>query len=261
MTASWTFPKLVAHRGGGYLAPENTLAGMQAAVDYGFEAVEFDVKLSRDGVPFLLHDDDLDRTTTAQGPAKQQAWAALAQMDAGSWFAARFSGERLPSLDVVMAFCLAQRLQMNIELKPCLGLEQATGRAVAKKIGAHWHTPARLGQPLPLLSSFSLTALSAARDAAPELPRGLLIECWSDDVLPQLQTLACVSLHAPAAALSQERVNAIKAAGFKVLAWTVNDVAKTQQLLAWGVNTVVTDALDQRLAMMGQLVPSPTLIG
>ncbi|MBP6563391.1 MAG: glycerophosphodiester phosphodiesterase, partial [Neisseriaceae bacterium] len=238
--SAWTFPKLVAHRGGGCLAPENTLAGMQAAVDYGFDAVEFDVKLSRDDVPFLLHDDDLMRTTTVAGWAKQQPWAALKTLDAGSWFAERFAGEPIPSLDAVVAFCRQHQLQMNMELKPCVGLERVTGQVIAKKVGARWHTPAFLGQPLPVLSSFSVLALSAAQEVAPEVPRGLLIEAWSEDVLAVLHSLACVSLHAPEASLTPERVKDIQAAGFKVLAWTVNDVARAQQLLAWGVNTVVT---------------------
>lgn len=251
--SNWTFPRLVAHRGGGLFAPENTLAGMQAAVDYGFSAVEFDVKLSRDAVPFLLHDDDLARTTDGVGLAKQQQWADLATLDAGGWFASGFAAERLPRLDDVVAFCLAQGLQMNIELKPCVGTERATGRAIAKKVGAHWHTPALRGQPLPLLSSFSMVALSAAQEAAPEVPRGLLIDAWSDDVLARLQELGCVSLHAQASLWTRARVKEVRAAGFKTLAWTVNDVAQAQQLLAWDVHTVVTDALDQRAAMLGQL--------
>lgn len=258
MAVNWTFPTLVAHRGGGHFAPENTLAGMQAAVDHGFSAVEFDVKLSRDGVLFLLHDDDLARTTNGVGLAKQQAWADLALVDAGSWFGVAFTGEPVVTLEAVVAFCLAQQVQMNMELKPCPGLEQATGRAVAIKVGAHWHTPALRGQPLPLLSSFSVAALRAAQTAAPEIPRGLLIEQWTDEaaLLANLSDLACVSLHAPAATLTRARVKAIQEGGFKVLAWTVNDVAQAQQLLAWGVDAVVTDALDQRAAMLGQLTPS-----
>ncbi|MBP6117335.1 MAG: glycerophosphodiester phosphodiesterase [Neisseriaceae bacterium] len=253
MKPIWTLPTLVAHRGGGQLAPENTLAGMQAAVDHGFNAVEFDVKLSRDTVPFLLHDDDLARTTNGDGLAKGLNWPDLSRLDAGSWFAADFASERVPSLDEVVAFCLAHALQMNIELKPCLGEERATGRAVAKKVGAHWHTPALRGQPLPLLSSFSVVALQAAQEAAPEVPRGLLIETWPDDVLALLHELGCVSLHAEASLWTRARIKAVRDAGFKVLAWTVNDVAQAQQLLAWGAHAVVTDALDQRRAMLGQL--------
>lgn len=259
MKPDWTLPTLIAHRGGGCWAPENTLSGMQAAVDYGFGAVEFDVKLSRDGVPFLLHDDDLERTTNGVGLAKAQSWAELARLDAGRWFAESFALERLPCLDEVIAFCLSHQVQMNIELKPSVGDERQTGRAVAKKVGAHWHTPARRGLPLPILSSFSLEALSAAQEAAPEVPRGLLIEAWSDDVLTVLQDLGCVSLHASAELWTRARVSLVREAGFKALAWTVNDVAQAQQLLAWGVHAVVTDALDQRQAMLGQL--TTTLVG
>ncbi len=253
MQPHWTLPKLIAHRGGGRLAPENTLAGMRAAVAHGFSAVEFDVKLSHDEVPFLLHDDDLVRTTNGVGLAKAKHWSELADLDAGSWFDADFRTEGVPSLDQVVAYCLAEGVQMNIELKPCVGMEHATGRAIAKKVGAHWHTPALKGQPLPLLSSFSTAALAAAQAAAPEVPRGLLIDVWSEDLWTLLRDLGCVSLHAAAVLWTRERVKAVHQAGFKALAWTVNDVAQAQQLLAWGVDAVVTDALDQRGAMLGQL--------
>ena len=79
----WPYPRLVAHRGGGALAPENTLAAIRLGQELGYRAHEFDVKLSRDGVAILLHDERLERTTNGQGRAADLAWAELQGLDAG----------------------------------------------------------------------------------------------------------------------------------------------------------------------------------
>ncbi|MFC3530938.1 glycerophosphodiester phosphodiesterase [Vogesella facilis] len=237
----WPYPYLFAHRGGGRLAPENTLAGMATAVQYGYGAVEFDVKLSRDGVSFLLHDDTLPRTSNGQGLAATQDIAALSRLDAGSWFAPRFAGEPLPSFATIAAYCRAHRLLANVEIKPCPGREAETGREVARLAAELWQ-----GHPAPpLLSSFAWEALLAARDAAPQLPRGWLIEeQWPADWPARLAELQAVSLHSDHLLLTAERVAAVRAAGYRVLAYTVNDPARAAELRQWGVDGIFTDALD-----------------
>src|ERR1700760_2099465 len=119
--ARWPYPRLVAHRCGGKLAPENTLAGFDACVQHGYRMVEFDAKLSADNETFLLHDDTLDRTTSGRGAAAQQTWAQLSVLDAGSWFDRRFAGVRLPTLAQAAARCERDGLAANIEIKPCPG--------------------------------------------------------------------------------------------------------------------------------------------
>ena len=98
---AWPWPAFIAHRGGGRLAPENTLAAIRTGADAGFRMVEFDVKLSADGLPFLLHDDTVDRTSNGHGTAHELDWRALGEMDFGSWHGPEFAGEPAPSLYAV----------------------------------------------------------------------------------------------------------------------------------------------------------------
>ena len=127
----WPCPLWIAHRGAGKLAPENTLAAFRLGAQHGYRAFECDVKLSADGVPFLLHDATLQRTTSGQGLAAQHTWAELSQLDAGSWHSRAYAGEPLPSLQAIARFCLRNGFALNIEIKPTPGTEVDTGREVA----------------------------------------------------------------------------------------------------------------------------------
>ena len=164
----WPYPRYVAHRGAGKLAPENTLAAMREGYAHGYRMVEFDVKLSADGVPFLLHDDTLDRTTDGTGRADALPWAKLAQLDAGSWHSAIYAGEPLPTFSAIARWALANGVACNIEIKPMPGSEGDTGAAVARAAAAYW----RAARVPPLLSSFSEDALAAARAAASGIAAG-----------------------------------------------------------------------------------------
>ena len=237
----WPYPRILAHRGGGGLAPENTLAGLRLARNLGFRGVEFDVKLSRDGVPVLMHDETLERTTTGSGSVRDWAAADLLTLDAGSWFGNEFAGEMVPALAAVSATCRQFGLWANVEIKPCPDREAQTGQAVARMTKLLW-----AGAELPpVLSSFSADALEAARREAPELPRGLLVEAVPGNWKQALDRLECVSLHVSWRHLSAERVKEVQSAGFGVLAYTVNDSETALDLLAWGIDALVTDQLDQ----------------
>ncbi len=127
--AAWPYPAVVAHRGGGALAPENTLAAFRTGARLGHRMVEFDAKLSRDDVSFLLHDDSVDRTSNGHGAAAALSYSELEQLDAGSWFAAEFAGEPMPTLEAVAHACRDLTLAVNVEIKPCPERERATGAA------------------------------------------------------------------------------------------------------------------------------------
>ncbi|MFL9963335.1 glycerophosphodiester phosphodiesterase [Paraburkholderia sediminicola] len=238
-SAQWPYPRLVAHRCGGTLAPENTLAGFDACVRHGYRMVEFDAKLSADNQLFLLHDDTLDRTTNGHGAAAERTWQQLAELDAGAWRAAQFAGTRLATLADAARRCARDRIAANIEIKPCPGRDALTGSLVAGGALTLWQ-----GQTPPLLSAFSFDALAAARDAAPSLPRGMLFEQVPADWLRIVRELDCVSLHASHRYLSEPLVAQIRAAGLRVLAYTVNDPARAQLLAQWGVDMICTDRLD-----------------
>ena len=134
----WPYPRWIAHRGAGKLAPENTLAAFKLGAGHGYRMFECDVKLSSDEVPFLLHDSTLERTTSGHGTAGEQPWNALAQLDAGSWHSPSFAGEPLPTLEAIARFCLDKGHCLNIEIKPTPGLERHTGEVVAHHAARLW---------------------------------------------------------------------------------------------------------------------------
>jgi glycerophosphoryl diester phosphodiesterase len=237
----WPMPLWIAHRGAGKLAPENTLAAFRLGAAHGYRAFECDVKLSADGVPYLLHDATLDRTTSGRGPVTALDWAALSRLDAGGWHGPAWAGEPIASLDAIAAFCRAGGHALNIEIKPVPGTERATGAGVATAAQALW----RNAPTPPLLSSFQVEALIGARDAAPDLPRALLLDQWWDgwaDAADALDVVALV-LHHPmgdAAVVAHQH-----AAGRRVLTFTANDPDRVAALMAMGIDGVITDAVDR----------------
>ena len=239
--SAWPYPRWIAHRGAGKLAPENTLAAFQRGASHGYRMFECDVKLSADGVPFLLHDSTLERTTNGHGTAGQQPWAALAVLDAGSWHSSTFAGERLPSLAQIAAACLANHWLLNIEIKPTPGSETLTGTVVANAAAALW---ANAVVP-PLLSSFQPLALQAAQDAQPHLPRGLLLDTLPADWLHTAQGLACSAVICQHRLWTKATVAQARSAGLKTLSYTVNDMASVQRLLALGTDGLITDRMDE----------------
>lgn len=237
---TWPYPRVLAHRGGGSLAPENTLAAIDTGAARGMKMIEFDAKLSADDTVFLLHDDTVDRTSNGHGAAARKAYAELMALDAGSWFDVRFAGERMPTLAQVHQRCAAYGLAVNVEIKPCPGRELVTGERVAQEAARLWQ-----GSSVPpLLSSFSFDALASARDAQPELPRGLLFGAVPSHWRELTDALACVSLHADHRRLDAPLVKEIKAAGLFILAYTVNDPQRAHTLARWGVDTICTDRID-----------------
>jgi glycerophosphoryl diester phosphodiesterase len=237
---AWSYPRFAAHRGAGRLAPENTLAAMRVGYAHGYRMVEFDVKLSADGVPFLLHDDTLDRTTDGSGRADALTWAELAKLDAGGWHSAAYAGEPLPTLRAVARWAIANGVACNIEIKPIPGRERDTGAAVALDARALWRDAAIP----PLLSSFSEEALATARAAAPELERALLVERVPADWNERLTRLGCVALDVDYRELDAGMIATVLSSGYQVLTYTANDPSAVAELEAWGVDAIITDAID-----------------
>lgn len=237
---AWPYPALIAHRGAGKHAPENTLSAMREGAKCHYKMFEYDVKLSKDGVAILLHDDCVDRTSNGKGLASQLNLAELLELDFGQWHSASYAGEAILSLHGVANFCIANHIHSNIEIKPCTGFEAVTGAAVAALAARLW----RHSSLVPLLSSFSTVALKTARLAAPHLPLGWLLEeeltaSWLDTA----KELGVVSLHLNNEHVKAEHIQAIRTEGFAVCVWTANCPDRVKQLLEWGCDSVVTDAV------------------
>jgi glycerophosphoryl diester phosphodiesterase len=237
----WPYPFWIAHRGAGKLAPENTLAAFRLGASHGYRAFECDVKLSADGVPFLLHDDTLQRTTPERGVAGERSWAALSRTDAGSWHSRSYSGEPIPSLETIARYCLRNGFALNIEIKPTPGAEEETGRVVAGEAARLWADHSLK----PLLSSFRPDALAAAAAAQPTLPRALLLDSLRPGWLDEARGLGCVAVVANYAVLDAHVVETIHAADMRALAYTVNDPATARWLAASGIDGLITDAVNR----------------
>ena len=241
MNAAWPYPRWIAHRGAGKLAPENTLAAFRVGASYGYRAFECDVKLSADGVPFLLHDATLQRTTSGHGPANALAWAELARLDAGGWHGRGHAGEPLPSFAAIARFCLRNDYALNVEIKPSPGHERETGRVLASAAAALWASAALP----PILSSFQPSALEGARETAPQLPRALLLDVLRTGWLDEAKALGCVAVVTNSAIMDAALLAAIRAAGMRGLVYTVNDPAEARRLDALGIDGIITDAVDR----------------
>lgn len=229
--------KIIGHRGVAGLAPENTLASFTLAADRGLAMVEFDVRLSRDGVPLVFHDDTLERCTDGEGPVAATDWAEIARLDAGSWFSPIFAGERVPSLEQVLHLCLTRNLAINIEIKPDAGRELETANAALALALTLWPDSA----PPPVISSFHWECVDTASRLAPRWPRALLAEtlppAWRDEV----RRRGATALHLDHRHLDEGIVATILAEGIGLRAYTVNDSDRARQLASWNVEAVFSD--------------------
>lgn len=244
----WPYPRWIAHRGAGRLAPENTMAAFRLGAHHGYRMFECDAKLSADGVVFLLHDATLTRTTNgpahlgdgASAVAGEHPWGTLARLDAGAWHSRAYAGEPLPTLEHLARYCIANGYFLNIEIKPTPGTEAETGRAVAALAARLWH-----GQSVPpLLTSFKPQALASARETAPHLPRGLLLDQLADGWLETARQLGCVAVVCNQALWNAATVAEAHLAGMRTLSYTVNDDWAAQRLIALKTDGIITDRVD-----------------
>jgi glycerophosphoryl diester phosphodiesterase len=242
MTPSpWPYPFWIAHRGAGKRAPENTLAAFREGAAQGFAMFECDVKLSADEVPFLLHDSELERTTSGTGRAGSHPWRALGALDAGGWHSAPYAGEGLPTLAAIARFVIANHCAINLEIKPTPGVEARTGELVARAAHSLWQGSA----PPPLLSSFDVVALSAAASAAPELPRALLLDELWDGWFDTAQKLACRAVVTHHSLMDASLARKLHDAGLRALVYTVNEPGDVATMRAAGVDGVITDEVQR----------------
>lgn len=240
LSTPWPYPRWVAHRGAGKLAPENTLAAFRLGASYGYRMFECDAKLSADGVVFLMHDATLDRTTSGHSTGGAQPWSALAQLDAGGWHSRAYAGEPLPTLENLARFCLANDYLLNIEIKPTPGSERETGEVVAREAARLWQGAA----VPPLLTSFQVESLKGAQAVQPDLPRGLLLDKLWDGWLEAARELGCSAIVCNHTLWDAAVVALVHGAGMRTLSYTVNDDKAAQRLIDLGTDGIITDRVD-----------------
>ena len=239
------WPRVVAHRCGGALAPENSLAGLEIAARLGCSAVEFDVMLSRDTVPVLMHDETLERTAGLPGRVPDLEGGELAAVDIGRLHHPAFAGECIPRLDTALERCRWLGLAANVEIKPADDLDEVTARAVIAVVTQC----AERDRPAILFSSFSRKALEQVALALPAIPRALLAEHYDADILACARALGCGAVHLEATSLRASDVAAAHAAGLWLRAYTVNQVDLACRLVEWGVDGLFSDRPDRLLRL------------
>jgi glycerophosphoryl diester phosphodiesterase len=226
-------PKVIGHRGAAAYAPENTLESFREARRRGATWVETDIKLTADGVPIVMHDDSLKRTT---GVDRLVAETPRAELPAG-----------VPTFEEAIACFGEEGLGCNVEIKPCPGREAETGRVVVDTLRRCW--PARL--PPPLLSSFKDASLAAAREAAPEFARALLLGEIGDDWKMRAEAVGAAGINTNGKKLTAVRAVEIRKAGFTLSVYTIDDGDVAKALIGMGVDCIITDAPDVILAALG----------
>ena len=203
------------------------------AAQNGIKWVEFDVTLTADEVPIIIHDDTLERTTNGRGRVDQFKHSYLQTLDAGSWFNPRFANERIPDLLSALNFLKAMQVSANIELKSTQRAESLVMRVL--------EVVKRVGYRESLFSSFSIPALSLLRKHAPHARIGLLMDEWLPNWEEICADLKCVSLHVNADILTLEHVKAVKKRGLVLLCYTVNEASRAATLFNWGVDAIFSD--------------------
>lgn len=236
-------PTIFAHRGASAHAPENTLAAFELALAQGADGIELDVKLSADGHAVVIHDATVDRTTDGHGRVRDMSLADLRTLDAGAFFAEKYRGEKIPTLEEVFD-ALGKRLFINVELTnyrtPGDHLVETVCMLI-KKCGL---------QKQILFSSFLASNLSKARSLLPEVPRGLLalnglLGGWARSfgfVFGKYQ-----ALHPYLNDVTPQQVQRVHRLERRVHVWTVNAEEDMRRLFDWGVDAIFTD--DPQLAV------------
>lgn len=262
-------PVCLAHRGASSLAPENTLIAGTLAAELGADAWEVDVCLSADGVPVVIHDDTLKRTTDVQNHSRfapRKPWPVhaftleeLQTLDAGSWFCRNRAfrlfapkavvsskvcqQQRIPTLQQVLELSLRLELGLNIELKE--PPPEAGGDAVRELVQAAWHEVRVLeATKACLLSSFAPEVLEQARGCAPELPRALLLNKKPESLealLQELERLQAVAVHPKAGLLSKKAMQTLRQRGYLVNVWLANTTREMQRQAKAGASGIFTD--------------------
>ena len=239
----WPRPLVLAHRGASAHAPENTLAAFELALTQGAYGIELDVKLSADGEVIVIHDPSVERTTNGQGKVAQLNLAALRELDAGSFFSEKFSGEKIPTLAEVFE-TIGNRVIINVELTNYATRRDGLADNVCELVQ-------RFGlQDSVLFSSFLPSNLKRTRSLLPDTPCGLLAlggwkGWWSRSFGFNFNDYQ--ALHPSLRDTTAQQVARVHRLKRRILVWTVNSAEDMRRLFGWGVDGIITD--DPKLAM------------
>ncbi|MDG4785904.1 glycerophosphodiester phosphodiesterase family protein [Micromonospora sp. WMMD1102] len=226
---------VIAHRGASAAAPENTLVAQEIARRGGADWIENDVQPSSDGVPFVLHDATVDRTTDGTGAVRTLTSSRLRALDAGSWFAPHYAGVRMPTLAEQLADLRTRGGRLVLEIKG------AHSRAEVARIVSVVREQQMADRVL--VQSFEVDVLRYSRELAPELPLGLLRSTLDADPVAVAAELGLATYNPSSSALLGRPavVGDLHRAGIALMVWTVDTPAGWRQLDDLGVDGIITN--------------------
>ncbi len=235
MTDSWV---RIAHRGASMIAPENTLAAFNKAIEIGVDAVELDLHGTADGEIVVIHDSSLDRTTNMRGPVNQTTLETIKQADAGSWFNQQFAGEPVPTLAEVLE-CITDETMAVLEIK-----DSMISEAVVEKV-REMNLLERI-----VIISFHISVIESVRQLESRIPTGYLIGSNNDDPCPiqlcqQISSLGSSLLNVNHHLITAEFAHEICKRGISLWSWTVDDVDQMREMLAYGVQGITSNHPDR----------------
>lgn len=228
----------IAHRGASKIAPENTLAAFSKAIEIGMDAIELDLHGTVDGEVVVIHDSSLDRTTNLRGPVNQTTLETIKQADAGSWFNPQFAGEPVPTLAEALEF-ITDKTMAVLEIKDSLISE-----AVVEKV-CEMNVLERI-----VIISFHISVLESVRQLEPRIPTGYLIGSSNGNTHPiqlcqQISTLGSSLLNVNHHLITAEFAYEVCRRGISLWSWTVDDVNRMRQMLAFGVHGITSNHPDR----------------
>jgi len=233
-------PKVIGHRGAAAYAPENTLEGIHVAADMGVEWVELDVKLTRDQIPIIFHDETLERTAGSNALVAETDYDVIKHLEAGSWFGESFTGNKIPTLEEAIDVLLERGLGLNLEIKPCPGRERETAEVALDLLSQIWDDHDKI-----LISSFQHVSLEAAMELAEDWSRGLLLpEEWPENWQELAEYLRVTTINLNGNAATRDQIEMAIDLEKPVLAYTINDPIKARELQGWGVDCFFSDEPD-----------------
>lgn len=233
-----SIPRVIGHRGAADYAPENTLEGIQKAWDLGVTWVEVDVKLTKDNIPILFHDDDLDRTTNAKGKIAELTFEEVRKLNCSNGFSEQYKDVKIPSLTEAIKLIQSLGMGLNLEVKPCKGRDEETSEVVRRYMDQEWPNKEDL-----LISSFSSRSLEHFRLSGYNL--GVLFEKdipqnWEE----QLSYFNASTININGNTCSHDAVAAFKKASLPIVAYTINETERGSTLFEWGVSSLFSDRPD-----------------
>lgn len=222
---------IIGHRGDSQAAPENTMPAFASTAEAGAEYFEIDLRLSADGVPVVIHDKSVDRTTDGEGLVAELTIDELRSLDAGSWFAPSFAGTAIPTLDEVLAYAAAGDTGVVIEYKGAWSASEVAGTVdMIRDAGLEGEV---------ITQSFSKKTVANISQVAPGLPVGWLTKTLDSSIVATAQKIGADAVNPNLA--SARGVDVAHRAGLGVFVWTHDDDPDWAALTAMGVDGIITN--------------------